>query len=84
MIAAGVLVDARGAAELAPDDDADIAVEAALMDVFDKSGDVPLIEDGEEVLAEVEEVAAVRVPEAVGLLDAADAWLSARRRAISS
>ena len=39
MVAAGVLIDRRRAAELAPDDDAHILVEAALVKVFDQRAD---------------------------------------------
>ncbi len=62
VVAAGVLVDLGRAAELAPDDHGDVAVEAAVVDVLDQGRD-PLVEQ-RQVLAEPVEVVAVRVPEA--------------------
>src|SRR6516225_11439142 len=71
VIAAGIAVDARRAAKFAPDDDADVPFQAALMQVLDERRDA-LIKYG-KIAAQVPEVAAVRVPEAVGDTDAADA-----------
>ena len=68
VVAAGVLVDLGRAAELAPDDHRDVPVQTAGVDVLDQGGD-PLVEE-RQMLAELAEVAAVRVPEAVGDRDA--------------
>src|SRR5438105_4406253 len=71
VVAAGVFVDARRAAELAPDDHADVPAQAALVDVVDQGGDAA-VED-RQVVAQVAEVAAVGVPETIGDGDAARA-----------
>src|SRR5437867_11641148 len=70
MVAAGVPVDARCAAELAPDDYRNVAIHAALVQVLDQGGNAA-VED-RQVAAQMPEIAPVRVPEAVGNRDAAN------------
>ena len=62
MVSAGGFVDAWGAAEFAPGDDADILVQAAGVQIFDQGGDslIELV----ELRGELGEVAAVPVPTA--------------------
>ena len=62
VVSAGGFVDAWRAAEFAPGDDADILVQAAGVQIFDKSGD-PLIKLV-ELRGELSEIAAVPVPTA--------------------
>src|SRR5262245_35573606 len=62
MIAAGVLVDRRCAAELAPNDYGNVLVEAALVQILDERAD-PLVEQ-RQVLPKRAEVIPVMVPSA--------------------
>ncbi len=68
MVAACVLVDLGGAAELAPDHHGDVALESAAVNVVDQRRDT-LVEH-RQVLAEPVEVAPVRIPESVRDCDA--------------
>ena len=71
VVSAGGFVDARGAAEFAPGDDADILVEPAGVQIFDQGGDslIELV----ELRGELGEVAAVPVPTAERERDATGA-----------
>ena len=73
MVAAGVLVDARRAAELAPDDHRHVVEHAAHVEVLDQGAEA-LIELA-AVVADQVEVLAVAVPAAVGQRHAANAGL---------
>ena len=57
----GLLADARGAAELAGDDQEDVVGQAAGVEVFDQGGDAA-VEGGEQGVLEGREVVVVRVP----------------------
>src|SRR4051794_718496 len=57
----GLLADARGAAELAGDDQEDVVGQAAGVEIFDQGGDAA-VEGGEQGVLEGREVVAVRVP----------------------
>src|SRR6266536_3462679 len=73
MVTAGVFVDGRGAPELAPDNDRNILVETALVQVLDQRADA-LIEQ-REVLPERAKIIAMMVPAAEGEGHAACAGL---------
>ena len=73
VVAAGVLVDARRAAELAPGDHRHVVEHAARFQVVDQGAE-RLVELGAVVAHQVE-VLAVAVPAAVGQRHAADAGL---------
>ena len=67
VVATDLGADARGAAEFAPDEDGDVFVESALVEVVNEGGD-GLVEDGEILAFAAEDVvvrAAVPVPLAV-------------------
>jgi hypothetical protein len=70
VVAAGVLVDLRRPAELAPDDHGDVAVQAAVLAGLDQRRD-PLVEQ-RQVLAEPVELVPERIPEVLG----EDRWSS--------
>ena len=61
MVAAGLLVDPGGPAELAHDDDQGLLEQPALVEVFNQSGEA-LVEHGEELVLQPLEVLRVGVP----------------------